>query len=175
MEIKTEVREVEVIETFLAAWKEKAKKFYSDLVEEFLVVDNAENELIEKARRAPYGSEEEKQIQFARQQNKLAQHQVLSKTNQTMKDIIRWKRSNAMAYINEQLDREVKAKRKSLITRVKKVVGEINDASGLYVASNGEINGIVVGSLSKAEVRTIFAGGYNIQVLHYRVLVKGLR
>jgi hypothetical protein len=41
----------------------------------------------------------------------------------------------------------------------------------LRIDSIGEINGIIQGTISNAKVRTITAGGYNIQCFHYRVLV----
>lgn len=78
--------------------------------------------------------------------------------------------------LNKILDREEKAKIFDLITRVTKVVGTIIDASGLSIGrQNGELNGIVVGTEGKCHVETIGAGGYNIQIYHYRVLVKPIR
>ena len=72
-------------------------------------------------------------------------------------------------------DEKVK-KYKDLIERVTKEVGEIVDASDLSIGSkNGELNGIIVGKNGKVRIETISAGGYNIQCLHYRVLVKRLK
>lgn len=72
------------------------------------------------------------------------------------------------------LEREKNAKRQGLIVRVREIVGEVTDAAGLYVADDGEINGVVVGTQGKARVTTISAGGYNVQCFHFRVLVKAL-
>ena len=77
--------------------------------------------------------------------------------------------------LNKMLDREVASKRVDLYHRCSAVVGVITDATGLKTGNNGSINGIVIGEEGKAEVETILAGGYNIQVLHYRVLVKPLK
>lgn len=63
-----------------------------------------------------------------------------------------------------------------LCERIGHVVGEITDCDGLHIgAKSGELNGIVVGTNGKARVETIGAGGYNIQVFHYRVLVHKLK
>jgi hypothetical protein len=70
------------------------------------------------------------------------------------------------------IDREVTARRNELVSRVENKAGAIKDASGLYIGSNGSINGFIIGEKQTVEVETIFAGGYNIQRLHYRVLVK---
>lgn len=51
------------------------------------------------------------------------------------------------------------------------MVGKITDAKGLTIGMNGELNGLVIGDKDSATVTTILAGGYNIQCLHYRVLV----
>ena len=77
--------------------------------------------------------------------------------------------------MNERLESllssEVNKKRADFYARCYKVVGDVTDASSLHVGKNGSINGTIVGKLGKAVVETIMAGGYNVQVLHYRVLV----
>lgn len=73
--------------------------------------------------------------------------------------------------LNKILDAEVEAKYKDFIKRISEKAGDIIDASGLHIGYNGIINGIVVGSNARVKVETIMAGGYNIQCLHYRVLV----
>jgi len=66
---------------------------------------------------------------------------------------------------------EVKARREDLFGRCSVVTGVILDASRLHIGDNGSINGVVIGENGNAKVETIIAGGYNIQILHYRVLV----
>lgn len=70
------------------------------------------------------------------------------------------------------IDKEVESRKKNLIARVEKKAGKIIDANGLYIGANGEINGYIKGDKTTVYVETIFAGGYNIQCLHYRVLIK---
>ena len=77
--------------------------------------------------------------------------------------------------LNKMLDDEVAYKRIDLYQRCSAVVGVITDATGLYVANNSCINGFVLGDEGKAEVETILAGGYAVQCLHYRVLIKPLK
>lgn len=64
----------------------------------------------------------------------------------------------------------------NLIHRVKDITGEITDWSGITatVGTWGMIvlNGVVIGKEGRAIVESIYAGGYNIQRLHVRVLVK---
>ena len=88
---------------------------------------------------------------------------------QTKLDLVVLDRINNLDKI---LDREVVTRKKVLISRVEKKVGKIQDASGLYLGVDGEINGYIKGEKAAVEVRTIYAGGHNIQCLHYRVLVK---
>lgn len=64
----------------------------------------------------------------------------------------------------------------NLWNRVRDIVGEATDWSGLHITSGNEwegavVNGIVVGTNGNAMVDTIGAGGYNIQKFHYRTLV----
>lgn len=81
------------------------------------------------------------------------------------------------AYKRLQKDVEEEANRKYdfIIERTNRIVGQITDASGLYVSDNFELNGIIIGTKGKARVETITAGGYNIQCLHFRVLVHPVR
>jgi len=59
----------------------------------------------------------------------------------------------------------------NLIDRVTKYIGQITDYSGLYLTGPA-INGIVEGERGRVRLETIIAGGWNIQCLHNRVLVK---
>ena len=57
-----------------------------------------------------------------------------------------------------------------LVNRVEEKVGQITNWK-LWFASKA-LNGYVEGTKGSATIETIFAGGYNIQCLHQRVLVK---
>lgn len=62
---------------------------------------------------------------------------------------------------------------KDLVCRIKNKVGEITDLERIHFAGKA-LNGIVSGTLGSVRVETIVAGGYNIQRLHYRVLVHSI-
>lgn len=62
--------------------------------------------------------------------------------------------------------------RNEIYSRTTEYVGKLTDMINIHFGDNGSLNGIVIGeSGRKAKVNTIIAGGYNIQCLHYRVLV----
>lgn len=58
-----------------------------------------------------------------------------------------------------------------LYNRVHAITGEVTDWTGICY-KDGSLNGIVYGKLGKVKVDSIYAGGYNIQRFHVRVLVK---
>lgn len=74
-------------------------------------------------------------------------------------------------YLEKNLRRDAQYFVKKLMNRVAKKCGNIVNADGLHL-SGGELNGCVIGDKGSAYVYTILAGGYNIQCLHQRVLVK---
>ena len=78
---------------------------------------------------------------------------------------------DAQEQITKNIEREAISKEQMLIKRVNKVVGTIVGSISLYVGVNGELNGVIEGVNGKCKIETIYAGGYNIQCLHYRVLV----
>ena len=65
-----------------------------------------------------------------------------------------------------------------LLRRVTKITGPVIDWSGLHVTRGNMgavINGFVIGEDGRAEVESILAGGYAVQRLHIRTLVKPAR
>lgn len=73
--------------------------------------------------------------------------------------------------ITKFIEKEAISKEQILIARVNKAVGKIIKAINLNVGVNGELNGIIQGENGTIKITTIYAGGYNIQCLHYRVLI----
>ena len=72
--------------------------------------------------------------------------------------------------IEKEAERDSKYYILNLIHRVSEKVGEITKWE-LWDAGN-ELNGWVWGTKGNAKIETILAGGYNVQCLHTRVLVK---
>lgn len=72
----------------------------------------------------------------------------------------------------ELLEKDAESKKASLINLVEKKIGKIVDLKYMTVGSDGSLNGLIIGEDANASVQTIYAGGYNIQCLHYRVLVQ---
>lgn len=91
---------------------------------------------------------------------------------------IEWVEQNTMLkefQRREQLRRAddvVRKQKLEIVARSWNAVGRIQKIEQVHLGSDGSFNGIVVGEKGVCRVETIIAGGYNIQVLHYRVLVK---
>lgn len=77
--------------------------------------------------------------------------------------------------LDKLLHEEKLRKYQKLVEQVTAITGPITDVSGLEIDARGDLNGIVIGEKGKAKVNTIGAGGYNIQVFHYRTLVKPIQ
>lgn len=82
--------------------------------------------------------------------------------------------------LNDILDKDIQSKYNHIINKVKKVCGEVIDASNLHIGNDGTINGLIKGTDGNGYVETIVAGGYNQnvivntkhgQIAHYRVLI----
>lgn len=86
----------------------------------------------------------------------------------------RTQNTDLQAYLEPIIEKERKAKHVKFINKISSKVGEIVDTSCLHIGVDGNINGYVIGSTGKVSIRTILSGGYNIQCLHYRILVKTL-
>jgi hypothetical protein len=74
--------------------------------------------------------------------------------------------------LRQIIEKAGEKKRKAFIAKVEKKTGAITDVSGLTFGADGSLNGTVLGETGSATVRTIMAGGWNIQCFHFRVLVK---
>jgi hypothetical protein len=151
--LKEELKEAEILESknsndpidqFLALWKAEAVKHYTELRETYLQLRNS--------------GDKEGLKQFNKDVTKNDKNIIVS-----MSDV---------SFLEKILDQEVVAKKKAFVAKVEEKAGKIQDLKGLRVAGDGSINGFAIGSERTVEVETILAGGYNIQKLHYRVLVK---
>lgn len=79
--------------------------------------------------------------------------------------------NNCLERMVKKIEKDAVAKEVQLIARVNREVGCIIKPNALYVGVNGELNGYIEGENGVCKIETIYAGGYNIQCLHYRVLI----
>jgi ferritin-like protein len=168
-----------VIDTFLENWKQSAKQHYVATVNQYKELTKSRRDLMEK-----YG------LYTTRPNQELPQDYVDAKNSVKAFFDIRSKSEVAIiekciyadnegnktetldSFLEKLLDKEVQNKKAVLIQKIKAKAGEIIDADKLYIGADGSINGYVLGEIKEVQVETIYAGGYNVQCLHYRVLVK---
>ncbi len=169
---------MKIIDKFLAEWKATAKKFYTEMNVKYIKLDNDYRKATEHLplSRKPYCWGYDRQSKIASLTGEALES---FKKCQNFKNALSkkaWEFISDKYYLDTQLDtfldREVEAKKKNLIVRIEKKAGKIIDGSFLKIGVDGNLNGLVKGEIKEVEVTTIYAGGYNIQCLHYRVLVK---
>ena len=140
------------LDKFIADWEVKAVKYYEDLLKEYVSFTSP---LIISDKREAF------QKSHTKQEWNLMQSAFYA---------VRFEKNEN--FFKEIMAKEGAMKKAQLIARVEKKAGKIVDASHLNIGVDGGINGVVKGELKSVYVETIYAGGYNIQQLHYRVLVK---
>lgn len=144
------------IKEFIAQWKIKAINYYHQ------AIDDYSKRYDEICKTYKYWSEDFKsEIRMLHDEY----NQIVRNLSYGYSDRDREER------LQKIINREAKAKEKTLIARVNKEVGSIVKALNLNVGVNGELNGTIQGENGVCKIETIYAGGYNIQCLHYRVLV----
>ena len=147
------------IDAFLEEWKARAIKTYYNILKNYLAFAK-ENNFDEK-----HGSD--------RYALRVKYFKYLGYDAQAMCETLEHKSDKERAAcISRSLDYDKRAKKISLITRVEDKAGVIVSTSDLRIGLDGNLNGKVIGKKATVRVQTIYAGGYNIQILHYRVLVK---
>lgn len=146
----------EVIDRFLNDWKVNAKEFYLRVAAEYK----------EACVNTPSGSYIVNGIKFFHWQTR--DNKFIEKYGKGTLQIIK----HDMYRLDDILNKDVIAKKKKLISTVEKKAGKIIDVSELYIGVDGNINGSIKGELKTVSVNTIYAGGYNVQCLHYRILIK---
>lgn len=144
------------IKEFINQWKVKAINYYHQAIEDY---KKEYKELNEK-------------YSYSNDDYKKEKRQLLEKYNQIVINLSSgYSPKDREERLLKIIEREAAAKEKTLIARVNKEVGLIVKALRLNVGLNGELNGTIKGESGTCKIETIYAGGYNVQCLHYRVLV----
>ena len=141
------------IKEFINAWRKKAFKFYLN------EIDNFRKEYT-KLNNLDYSLRKVKLYELSKVYNQIVRNLAFGYSDENLE-------KKLIKIINS----EAEYKEKQLISRVNKVIGEIYNSKELYVGINGELNGYIIGEKGNCKIETIYAGGYNIQCLHYRTLI----
>ena len=180
---KAASRNVPAITEFLDLWEQRCIEFYLDAYERYKVA-------VEEMR-ADYKrmSEEMDALGYRARWDKNdpnyeEYHRLDKEQDEFRKDFYReWNYVTQFLdhekpyeeYMRHFIAEEKKRKYDFLLDKVCSIVGTITDASNLRVGAKGDLNGYIVGTDGKASVQTIGAGGWNIQVFHYRTLIKRMK
>lgn len=168
----------QVIDIFLASWKQSAKQHYVSSVNEYEMLSKAQWDLMVKYNLYSHRPNQELPQDYVDARSAVkAFNQIRSKSEAAL--IARCVYANNPnnpsetldSFLEKLLDKEVEVKKAVLIKRIEAKAGAVIDADKLYIGADGSINGYVLGKIKEVKVETIYAGGFNIQCLHYRVLV----
>jgi hypothetical protein len=172
--MKTTELRIPTIETFLATWRTNAFDYYKEAIRKGREIEE-DHKAWCQSQKEEYKANGERWYDALGMEHWKTTVKKYWEENKTAKNIKDYGVQEEDKRINKMLDVEIENKRFALIDRTEKKIGTITDASNLYIASNGEINGFIIGTEGKANVNTVYAGGYHIQRLHYRVLVNKVK
>lgn len=153
---------IQVIVDFLNQWKEKAMKFYLEEYKNYIADIHTLRNMSRETK-----EEYEEYRKF--------NSEIHNKYSNFVMDLYGKGDKGREEYLNKVLDREVENKYNSFIRRINKIDSNVINVDNLYIGKNGELNGYITCKTCNIKVQTIYAGGYNIQCLHYRVLVNKVR
>lgn len=176
-ETKKVTKEIKAIEKEMAKLEKMDVDFDTDVVDQFLAKWRADVEVfIREAVATKYPEaianlEGSERYQLATWEEKQEMQSFLEgRFGSAVIYCYGWRGDSMEQKMSEMLDADVVMKKATLLGRITEITGKVSDAE-LYVAKDGNINGHVKGDKGSAKVQTILAGGYNIQCLHYRLLV----
>lgn len=171
---KANSRNVEAIVEFLTMWKEESRQFYLDNVEPYL---EAREQYYEEDRTYIEWWNGSWQWRMDHPEEAKAKDKEHDKKRKLFHGTWNWMERYMdrdvldIDKLTRDLNAEADRKYDFIIERTVEKVGQIVDASGLYVGNKGDLNGYIDGQKGTVKVQTIGAGGYNIQRFHFRTLI----
>lgn len=155
---------------FLQNWKEKTYQYIIENNELLTTLNNNYESALEEFRKNTEGFELMNWREKYRLESQFKQDYYSDIHSLTY--VVRDYKGNVdTAKLNKVLNEDVKVKYQDLVHRITEKAGVIQDASDLHIGAKGEINGKVIGNKNTVWVETVSAGGYNVQIFHYRTLV----
>lgn len=179
------VPRIETLEMFLISWREKAREYYLKAFERYQKDLAVYREQREQAEKVIIWQDFSSRSDCQKARISFIDERLKESIGSNWEECVSGKyygslvrlafsqpRAEREPFLDKMLDREVDIKRRDLIERASRIVGVITDTSGLHIDNaDGSINGRVIGEGGTASIQTIWAGGYNIQCLHYRILI----
>ena len=179
-ESKAASRNVQVIIDFLDTWKQRVEEYYVSCFDKFLEA------------RAEYYAKDREYTNWFNSAWKLSGEPGYRETYENKRREekklradyeAKWKflfpyverNTFNIEKLRKDLTLEAEAKYDDIIERTNKLIGTIIDASNLRVGGKGDLNGYIVGERGKCKVETIGAGGWNIQIYHFRTLIHPMK
>ena len=178
---KLSEEKIQVIWDFLLKWKEKAKQYYERQLKLLLDYYSLNRETCELHNNSSYFKRTHSPEEYEQYIIELKEKEKEEKSLRDAIDPVTYKvydrKTKGLNYdkLNELLDKEIENKYINMVDKVTEITGEITDASDLRIDPRGEINGYIKGVNGTAKINTIGAGGYNIQIFHFRTLIKPVK
>ena len=164
------MKTVKVIDEFIADWVERVTTYHLEQWEKYRELKESKSTLLRKYGMASLCIECTEDVKKAVEALK-----VFRQTNPMVADADGRGNDKSKEFIRNKIAKAGEFKKAKLVAQCEKKIGEIVDAKLLTFGVDGGLNGFLDGKDGRAEVRTVYAGGYNIQCLHYRVLVKKIK
>lgn len=162
---KNETIEIPELRKFFENWKKEIIDFAEKGLKEYWKIQKEMADFHNKAISSSNYTEEEIR-------SKLADYR--KQINDILTGWVKVRKDKTVADFEKYVDRYMKDRYIELVNKVSDITGTITNVN-LSIGADGSINGYVEGTNGTAKVETIVAGGYNIQCLHYRVLVHKVR
>lgn len=172
-EEKANSRNVTALVEFLEQWKERSIEFFLDARERYLAAYGEYRAECKVRNDYKYSSDwyaltKEEKLEWEKKDRafRKAFQEEWSYITQFDSSSRSWEDN-----MKRSIEIEKNRKYDDIIERTNQIVGQITDASGLYIGNKQDLNGYILGTRGRAEVRTIGAGGHSIQRFHFRTLV----
>ena len=195
---KANSRNIPAILNFLEIWKSRNFEFYEKAIKEYFLSRENLKSLQQKQSNYSYGTDEYKKCEIeyraAQEIHYQKSHGYFRPLTENEKEQKKYRYTSSIKtadgeweYANqfllcqsydesiEKLQKalELEAQRKYdfIVERTVFLIGTITDATNLKVGAKDDLNGFIIGENGTAKVQTIGAGGYNIQMFHFRTLI----
>lgn len=172
-EEKANSRNVEALVKFLDNWETATIEFMKDQRQRYLIAREEYRAIMKERDNIEYGRDFRDLPKEEREAFRKESKRIRNAFESAWNHVTQFNHGSRTWDENLVRDIRIEKERKydDIIERTNKIVGQITDASGLYIGDKQDLNGYILGTRGRAEVRTIGAGGHSIQRFHFRTLV----